>query len=113
VIRRQLPVFRLCAIVVTGGLVAVGITWRNLIHERLTLDVGLQRSRIEALRKEVQHFDGQIEVQLSYSRLAKWALETNGWRALPDHTTSVRISEKEMTPAARDEAKVLGIYKNE
>ena len=113
VIRRQLPVVRLVALIVLAGALAVAVTWRNLTNERLTLDVGLQRSRIETLQKETQQIEGQIKFEASYGRFAKWAFEKNGWRAATDRVATVSIPESALSPAAREEASLLGVIHDE
>jgi hypothetical protein len=107
VIRRQLPVVRLLGGIVLLGILAGLVSWRNLAHERLTLDVGTQRDQIETLNKELEHLQGQIETETSYPRIVKWARDHRGWRALPNHTTVVTIPQSALTPAARDEARML------
>jgi hypothetical protein len=59
------------------------------------------------LNKEIQHLEGQIDTEASYPRIAKWACEKHGWRPLPDHTSTIRLSESELTSAAREEARLL------
>jgi hypothetical protein len=107
VIRRQLPVVRLLAGIVLVGLIAGLTTWRNLAHERLTLDIGTQRDQIATLDKEIQHLQGQIETETSFPRVAKWARDHRGWRALPNHSSVFSISESDLTPAAREEARLM------
>lgn len=113
VIRRQLPVVRLMAVIVLAGVLALAITWRNLVNERLTLDVGLQRSRTEVLQKEIQQLEGQIKVESAYGRIAKWALEKRGWRAATERVATVTISESALSPAAKEEAGLLGVIHDE
>jgi hypothetical protein len=113
VIRRQLPVLRLLAAIVLAGTLALAITWRNLADERLTLDVGLQRSQMETLQKEIQQLEGQIKFEASYGRIVKWAREKNGWRATTDHVASVTVPEHALSPAAKREAHVLGVVHDE
>jgi cell division protein FtsB len=107
VIRRQLPVVLLCAGITLVGLLAWAVTWKNLTNERLNLDVGQQQLQIETLRKEIQHLEGQVDTETSYPRIAKWARDKRGWRPLPDHSGVVRLSQSELTPAARDQARLL------
>jgi hypothetical protein len=107
VIRRQLPTVRLCAAILLAGLLAVAVVWRNLGHERLVLDIGLQRSQMETLRKEIQQLGGQIETEASYPRLSKWARDQRGWRPLSDHQKTLTLNASDLTPTARDQAKTL------
>jgi hypothetical protein len=113
VIRRQLPVVRLVAVIVLAGALALAITWRNLANERLTLDVGVQRSRIEVLQKEIQQLAGQIKFESSYGRIAKWALENKGWRAATERAGTVTIPESSLSPSAKKEADLLGVIHHE
>lgn len=113
VIRRQLPVLRLIAFIVLAGFIAVAVTWRNLVNERLRLDVGYQQSKIETLKKELQQLDGQIKVEASYSKLAKWAFEKHGWRANKEHVSSLILQDSALSDAAKREAELLGIFQNE
>jgi len=113
VIRRQLPVLRLLAVIVLAGALALAITWRNLANERSTLDVGLQRSRMEALQKEIQQLEGQIKFESSYGHIAKWALEKKGWRAGTERVATVTIPGSALSPAARKEADLLGVIHDE
>jgi cell division protein FtsB len=107
VLKRQLPVVWLISVLALGGVLAISITWKNLLHERLLLDVGQQQLQIETLRKEIQHIEGQIDNESSFARVSKWAREKRGWKTMPDHTGTIRLSESELTPAARDEARIL------
>ena len=110
VLRRQLPVLRLCTGIVVLGVVFVGMTWRNLRHERLSLNVGAQRTKIEALSKEIQHLQGLIETEASFPRISQWARDQRGWRPLPNSVRELRISEDRLSPAAKQEAKRLEAY---
>jgi len=111
VLRRQLPVLRLCAGIVILGLAVISVTWRNLTHERLSLDVGVQRTHIEVLNKEIQHFEGLIETEASFPKISQWAKEQHGWRPLPNSVRDLRIPENRLTPAAKQEAKRLEAYR--
>jgi hypothetical protein len=106
VIRRQLPVVWLLGGIVLIGILGALVTWRNLSHERLVLDIGTQRDQIETLNKEIQHLQGQIETETSYPRIVKWARDHRGWRTLPNHSSTVVIPESELSPAAREEARL-------
>jgi sensor domain CHASE-containing protein len=110
VLRRQLPVMRLCAGIVVLGVIVVGVTWRNVQHERLSLDVGIQRTQIETLNKEIQHLGGLIETEASFPKVSQWAREKYGWRPLSNSTQELLVSEEKLTPGARREAKRLEVY---
>ena len=110
VLRRQLPVLRLCAGVLLVGLVVVSVTWRNVRHERLSLDVGVQRTQLEGLNKEIQHLEGLIETEASFPRISQWAREKHGWRPLPNNVQELQLSENSLTSGALKEAKRLEIY---
>jgi cell division protein FtsL len=113
VIRRQLPVVRLVALIVLAGALALAVTWRNLTNERLTLEVALQRSRTEDLQKEIQQLEGQIKVESSYGRIAKWALEKRGWRTAAERPGTVILRESALSPAAKQEADLMGTIHHE
>lgn len=108
VIRRQLPMLRIAAAISVLGLLALAVTWRTITHERLCLDVGANQTQIEKLTKEVQHLSGQIESATAYPRIAKWAKENRGWRALPGRTNSITLKASQLVPAARAQAGLLG-----
>lgn len=101
VIRRQLPMLRIAAVIGGVGILALTVTWRSITHERLSLDVGTNQSRIELLTKEVQTLSGQVESATSYPRIAKWAKDQRGWRALPGRVETIILRESELPPAAR------------
>ena len=105
VIRRQLPVARLLGVILLAGLAVGLVTWRNIAHQRLTLDVGTQRDRIETLNKEIQHLQGQIETETLYPRVAKWAKDRYGWRNLPNHSSVFTIPESALSAQAREESR--------
>ena len=113
VIRRQLPVVRLVAIIALGGIFAIAITWRNLTNERLTLDVGLQRAQMITMKKEIQQLEGQIKVEASYNRIAKWALEKRGWRVSENSVHPFVLPEDALTEKAKEEARLLGVLAHE
>jgi cell division protein FtsL len=113
VLRRQLPVVRILGIILFVGLLAIAITWRNLNHERLSLDVGRQRVQIETLNKEIKQLDGQIETESSYARVSKWVLAHHGRWMRTDHVGTITLSESALSPIARDEAKLLGVTSHE
>ena len=92
------------------GLIVVGVTWRNVHHERLSLDVGMQRTQMEGLNKEIQHLEGLIETEASFPRISQWAREKHGWRPLPNNVQELRLSESSLSPNAVHEAKRLEIY---
>jgi hypothetical protein len=106
-IRRQLPAVRIYVGIFVVGLLAVGVTWRKLANDRLTLDVGQQRSQIETLEKEIQQLTGQVEAESSYPRIARWARDQRGWWALPGHSDVVTLDAPTLPPAARREAEML------
>jgi hypothetical protein len=102
-----MPVLRLCAGIVLAGLLAVGVTWRKLANDRLSLDVGQQRSQIETMEKEIQQLSGQIDAESSYPRIARWAREQRGWWALPGHTETLALDATTLSPTALREAQML------
>jgi hypothetical protein len=111
VLRRQLPVLRLCAGIVMLGVIVVGVTWRNVAHERLSLDVGVQRTQIDGLNKEIQHLQGQIDTEGSFPKISQWAREQHGWKPLPNATRDLKIPESDLTPAALQEARRMESHK--
>jgi hypothetical protein len=113
VIRRQLPGMRVVALIVLAGLVGGAVTLKNLINERLRLDVGFQQSQIESLDKEIQQLEGQIKVEASYGKLAKWAYEKHGWRANEERVAPLAIAESSLTRTAQKEAELLGVIHDE
>ncbi len=110
-LRRQLPVLRLCTGILVLGLIVTAVTWRNLSHERLSLDVGVQRTQIDGLNKEIQHFEGLIQSEASFPRISQMAKDQYGWRPLPNSVRELRIPENSLTPAAKREAKRLEVYR--
>ena len=102
---------RLCAGIFVLGVIVVAVTWRNVAHERLSLDVGVQRTQIESLNKEIQHLEGTIETEASFPRVSQWAREKHGWRPLPNSTQELSIPEASLTTNAKREAKRLEAYK--
>jgi hypothetical protein len=104
-------VVRLCAGIVLLGIGVVSVTWRNVAHERLSLDVGVQRTQIEALNKEIQHLDGLIATEASFPKISQWAREKHGWRPLPNSVRELRLSQGDLTPGATREASRLEGHK--
>ena len=113
VLRRQLPVVRILAVILLVGLLAVAITWRNLTHERLSLDVGRQRVQIETLNKEIEQLNGQIETESSYGKISKWVRDHHGRWVRTDKVGTIALSESALSPAAREEARYLGVTSHE
>jgi cell division protein FtsL len=107
VLRRQLPVVRLLSAVALIGLLAMAVTWRNLSHERLMLDVGQQQAQVELLSTEIRHLDGQIKNETALGRVSKWARDKRGWKNTSEPAGVVHLNESELTPAAREEAHIL------
>ena len=113
VIRRQLPVFGICGVIVLVGAVALAVTWRNLTHERLVIEVGLQQSRMESLKKEVEHLKGQVEIETSYTRISKWARQEHGWTRTAVERERIVVPDSLLTRTARAEAEALGVASHE
>jgi hypothetical protein len=90
------------------GLLAVAITWRNLSHERLALDTGHQRIEIQQLNKEIQQLAAQVQTEASYAKISKWVRERHGRWSHTDRVNTVTIAESELTPKAREEARLIG-----
>ena len=111
VLRRQLPVLRLFAGIVLVGLIVAAVTWRKLAHERLSLDVGIQRTQIDALNKEIQHFEGLIESEASFPKIAQWARDKHGWRPHANSVQELAIPEERLTQSGMQEAKRLEIHR--
>ena len=92
------------------GCVVIAVTWRNVAHERLSLDVGVQRTQTDGLSKEIQHLEGLIKTEASFPRISQWAKEKRGWRPLPNSVRELRIPEDRLNPAALRQAKQLEAY---
>lgn len=107
VLRRQLPVLRLCAGIVLLGIIVVGVTWRNVTNERLSLDVGVQRTQIEGLNKEIQHLAGLIDTEASFPKISQWAREKHSWRPLPNSVRQLTVADAALTTSARREVMKL------
>ncbi len=103
VLRQQLPVLRLCAGIVLLGIIVVGVTWRNVANERLSLDVGMQRTQIEGLNKEIQHLAGLIDTEASFPKISQWARDQHGWRPLPNSVRELKVADAALTTSARRE----------
>lgn len=106
-LRRQLPVFWLIGGVVFVGLICLAIAWRNLSHEQMERDVAVQWSKIERLDKEIAHTRGKIKTETAHNRIAKWAKEQHGWRALPVAPAAVVVPSARLTASAMQEAAMV------
>ncbi|HEY3294582.1 MAG TPA: hypothetical protein VGL38_04040 [bacterium] len=113
VLRRQLPVVWIVATLVCVGLLAVAVTWRNLTYEKLSLDVGRQQIAIQQLNKELVQLSGQVETEASYTKVSRWMRDRHGWWTRTNHVGTIVIPEAELTPAAREDARLLGAPEHE
>ena len=113
VLRRQLPVVWILSTIIIIGLLAVAVTWRNLTHEKLSLDVGRQQIAMQDLNREIAQLSGQIETEASYTKVSKWFRDRHGWWTNAGSTRTLTVPESDLTPAAREEAEALGAYRHE
>ncbi len=84
-------------------MIVVGVTWRNVANERLSLDVGLQRTQIEGLNKEIQHLEGLIDTEASFPKISQWARDKHGWRPLPNSVRELKVADAALSAGARRE----------
>jgi hypothetical protein len=107
-LRRQLPAVWILGVLATIGLLAVAVTWRNLTHEKLSLDTGHQRIEIQQLNKEIDQLTAQVQTEASYARISRWVHERHGRWSRTDHVNTVKIADSELSPQGRKEARLLG-----
>jgi len=108
VIRRQWRVIRLIALLSLLGLVAVSVAWRNVLNERLQLDVARQRAELERLTQETAHLSGLVESAASYPRISEWAAAQRGWKPIEGRVQVIEISAERLVAEARIEAQIAG-----
>ncbi len=113
VLRRQLPVLWILGVIATVGLLAVAITGRNLNHEKLYFDTGHKRIEIQRLNKEIEQLNAQVQTEARYARISKWVHEQHSQWSRTDRVNSVVIAESDLTPKAREEAKIVGVPTHE
>jgi hypothetical protein len=108
VIRRQYAVIRLTAAVVIIGLAGTALAWRNILHERLSIDIARQRAEIEVLHQEIEHLVGCTETAASYPTISAWAQERYGWKPIRGRLHDIQLSTSAISERALTEARVAG-----
>jgi hypothetical protein len=108
VIRRQYTVIRLTCVVVVIGLAGFAVAWRNIQHERIALDIALQRSQIDLLNQEIAQLEGTIEAASAYPRIAAWAEKQYGWKPIQGRVFDIEIPSANMTERLMSEIRVAG-----
>jgi len=104
VIRRQYAVIRLTVILVIIGVAALAIAWRNILHERLAIDVARQRAETEILQQEITHLEGMVESAASYPVIASWAEQQHGWKPIRGRVNQISLSGVTCSPDVHREA---------
>jgi hypothetical protein len=108
VIRRQYTVIRLACAVVVFGLAGLAVAWRNILHERIALDIARQRAAIEVLNQEIAQLQGTVEAASAYPRIAAWAEEQYGWKPIQGRVFDIEIPNTDITPRLLSEIRVAG-----
>jgi hypothetical protein len=108
VIRRQYTVIRLACVVIVLGLIAFAVAWRNILHERIALDIARQRSAIDMLNQEIAQLQGTVEAASAYPRIAAWAENQYGWKPIQGRVHDIEIPIINMTPRLLSEVRVAG-----
>lgn len=106
-LRRQLPAVWLISIAIAAGILMGSWAWRNLLHERATRNVSVQRARIDTLKKEIHQVRGEIGRATSVSYILRWAREHRGWGERTDGVQKLSISADSLTNGAREELKLV------
>jgi len=108
VIRRQTTVIRLSGIVLLIGLAGIAIAWRNILYERLALDIARQRSKIELLDQQIAQLNGTVDAAASYPRISAWAAKQYGWRPIKGRVHEVEIPVSALSSRVLSEARIAG-----
>ena len=110
VIRRQTAVIRLTSIVLLIGLAGFAVAWRNILHERLALDIARQRSAISVLRQEIAQLNGTVESAAAYPRVSAWAEKKYGWKPIKGRVHDLNIPLSTLTSRALTESRIAGEF---
>jgi hypothetical protein len=106
IIRRQISVIRLTAIIVAFGLVALSVAYRNIVHEQVNLDVAQNRATITSLYEEIYHLHGLTESEASYPKIAAWAEKNHGWKPIMGRRHELKLRQESLTAGALWESKI-------
>ena len=108
VIRRQYTVIRLAFFVAFLGVAGFALAWRNILHERIVLDIARQRAAIDLLNQECAQLQGTVEAASAYPRIAAWAETQYGWKPIQGRVHEIEIPSEDITPRLLSEIRVAG-----
>lgn len=108
VIRRQTTVIRLTGVVLLIGLAGFAVAWKNILHERLTLDIARQRAEITLLQQEIAQLEGTLEAAASYPRVSAWAEKRHGWKPIKGRVQDIDIPSSILSERVINEAQIAG-----
>ncbi|MBU0690348.1 hypothetical protein KKC97_05660 [bacterium] len=108
VIRRQTTVIRLTGVVLLIGLAGFAVAWKNILHERLALDIARQRSAITLLNQEIAQLEGTLESAAAYPRISAWAEKRYHWKPIKGRVHEINIPQSLLSERAMTEAQIAG-----